>query len=100
MLRYTIRYNPEAEEDLAGSFEWGVEKWGLDAAIRWYDFMEAAIGERLSNFPLSCPIAPEDQAFDYEVRHLILGRYRVLFCLVRDEVIVIHIRGPFVDDEG
>lgn len=98
MRRYSIRYNPEAIEDLAGSYEWGVENWGEVAAARWYDFMESAIDTRLSSLPLSCPLAPEDQAFDFDVRHLVLGRYRVLFRIVAYEVIIIHIRGPFVTE--
>ena len=97
MGTFIIRFNPKALKDLSASFEWGVENWGTDAATRWYNELERLIHLRLSAMPESCPIAPENEEFDLEVRYLIFGRYRVIFVVKDDVVLVLHIRGPFVD---
>ncbi len=43
-------------------------------ADRWYGEIEAAI-LGLSDFPLRFQVAPEDGAFDEEIRHRIVGSY-------------------------
>ena len=48
------------------------------------------------NFPHRCPLAPEDDEFSFEVRQLLYGskqhRYRILFTIHADLVVIIHIR--------
>ena len=95
MKKYTIRYNPEALSDLADSFEWGVQNWGNEAARKWYNQIETVIERRLSALPASCPLAPESNDFETEVRQLLHGRYRVLFAIKDDVVRVLYIRGPY-----
>lgn len=95
MKKYSIRYNPEAITDLEDSFEWGLQAWGLDAARKWYIGMNELLMRRLSSMPESCPIAPENNYFDFEVRQLNYGRYRILFTIKDNSVRVLYIRGPF-----
>ena len=45
--------------------------------------------------PMACPLAPENADFDFELRHLIIRRYRVLFTADENTVFVLRIRGPF-----
>jgi plasmid stabilization system protein ParE len=97
MGSFKIRYHPKALNDLSASFEWVAENWGADAARKWYNELERLIEGRLSRMPGSCPIAPENEEFDLEVRHLIFGRYRVIFAIKDGVGIVLHICGPFVD---
>lgn len=95
MKKFAIRYNPEALIDLADSFEWGVQSWGAEAARKWYNEIERVIQSRLASMPASCPLAPENNDFDFEVRQLIYGRYRILFTITGDLVRVLYIRGPY-----
>jgi hypothetical protein len=46
----------------------------------------------LENLPTRCPIAPENDAFDVEVRQLLFGKYRILFWIDGRIVRVLHIR--------
>ena len=43
----------------------------------------------LENAPKRCPIAPESKHVSFEIQHLIVGEYRILF-RVNDEDILIH----------
>jgi plasmid stabilization system protein ParE len=95
VTEYLVRFSPAARKNLSDSFNWGAEKWGLDRALAWLDTMEASIEKQLSRFPLACPVAPESKEFDAEVRHLILGRYRVIFTIRKGDVLVLTIRGPY-----
>ena len=64
----------------------------VDAALKWYDHMEAKI-KTLETSPARCPVAEESQYFNFEIRHLIIGNYRVLFRIDGTTVKVLHIRG-------
>ena len=98
MRRFGLRYNPEALSDLSDSFEWGVQFWGGEAARKWYNEIDLSIERRLSSMPESCPLAPESDDLDIEIRQLILGRYRILFTIEYDLVRVLYIRGPYSED--
>lgn len=66
-----------------------------DTATRWYNDLLVAI-ESLASFPLRCSLAPEDEAFNVKIRHLLYGRkrrrYRALFTIAKDTVHVLHFR--------
>lgn len=53
--------------------------------------MTAAI-ESLENFPFRCPLAPESDRFGAEIRHLIFGKYRILFIIEDEIVYVLRVR--------
>ena len=95
MREYTVRVSPFAEQDLVDSYAWGVENWGIERADSWLDEMEQKVFHRLSKMPKGFPIAPESQEFDIEVRHFVVGRYRILFTIGGSEVLVLRVRGPF-----
>ena len=99
MKRYRVEFSDDAKRDLGRSFEWEREKWGSAAALRWYRKLKAQTRETLTHFPLSQPIAPESEEVSGEIRHMIFGRYRILFEIVDNTVRVLHIRGAFVDNE-
>jgi plasmid stabilization system protein ParE len=88
----TVRFSQEALTDLWASFEWGVDAWGLERAL---DGMDDLIRARLAIMPLSHPIAPETFELNIEIRHLVIGRYRVLFTVIGREVLLVRVRGPF-----
>ena len=96
MKKYKVSYTSEFVLDFNDSFDWGIANWGERLALNWADQVEDRIAQVLSKSPKGCPIAPESEYLnDNEIRHLIIGRYRVLFTIEQDEVTVIHLRGPF-----
>jgi plasmid stabilization system protein ParE len=95
MKTYRVVLGPLAAQDLRRSFEWGVEHWGFDNAEKWFHHLHEMIIDNLSIMPLACPVAPETEEFEHEVRHLIIGRYRALFTVEGDEVFVTRVAGPF-----
>ncbi len=64
-------------------------------AARWLDRFEKTL-QTLSDNPRRCPLAPEDDLVDAEVRQLLFGRgrsvYRALFTISGDDVQVLHVR--------
>jgi len=95
MKTYRVVLGPLAVQDLRRSFEWGVEHWGYDKAETWFQHVHEMIIDNLSMMPLACPIARETEELEKEVRHLIIGRYRVLFTVEAEEVFVTRVTGPF-----
>src|SRR5438874_9555585 len=92
---YRVRVARSASDDLWRSFEWGVENWGLERAQKWFDQMDELIHVRLTSMPYSNPLAPETFELDFEVRQLLAGRYRILYTVKGEEVMVVRVRGPF-----
>lgn len=96
MPKYTVSFLPEAFDDILRSYEWGVERWGGAAAEKWLRDLYRSVYRTLEISPLGCPLAPENNHWDSEVRQLIFLRYRILF-MVRTrekEVVVVRISGP------
>lgn len=92
---YQVLFTPKAEEDILESYEWGVSQWGRERAEFWMRALNAAIFERLTKYPMSCPPAPESRSASREVRHLVLDRYRIIFEISGTTVIVLRLTGPF-----
>lgn len=95
MKSYTVSFSEKAFEDLISSVEWGVEAWGEEMALAWYDDVMNTIAERLGTFPNATSLAPDSEEYDVEVRQTVIGRYRVLFHVGEKVVTVLHIRGPY-----
>src|SRR5438874_10292347 len=95
MAKYRGFFTPDADAEVLDSYLWGVEYWGEDAAKLWLRELYSAVFRRLTTFPLSCPLAPENFASERQVRHFLFGRYRVLFEIKDDMVIVLQLVGPF-----
>lgn len=70
-------------------------------ADRWLDRFEEALAGLSSN-PDRCPLAPESDRVESEIRQLRFGRrggaFRVLFAIRDDTVLVLHIRRASMDD--
>jgi len=60
-------------------------------AERWVERIFEAIWS-LEAFPERCPLVPERGLLEIEIRHRIVGDYRVLFAVDGRAVIVIHVR--------
>jgi plasmid stabilization system protein ParE len=97
-MTYSLRVTARAEADLERLYDSLVERRGPDAARIWYELFTVAV-ERLATRPLTCGLAYEDRDFDAEIRHLLFGfpgsrRYRALFTVRGEEVVVLTIRAP------
>ena len=100
MARFKVFFSEEADEEVLKSYEWGLLFWGQDQADNWLRDLYNSVIERLSELPLSCPLAPESDYLGDEVRHYLFGRYRILFEIQGDEVTVIRLLGPYTDLPG
>ncbi len=97
MLQYKVTFLAEAYDDIINSFEWGVSRWGDELAQKWLKDLYETIFSVLETSPLGCPIAPDNDEWDFEVRMLVFLRYRILFTILNDEkeVVVVRLSGPY-----
>jgi plasmid stabilization system protein ParE len=96
MKKYKVILHPDAESDIESSFKWGRRAWGEENAKLWVRKLRRAITKQLTSLPLACPRAPESEQLDVSIRHLIVGRYRVLFTATGRTVTILHVRGPYI----
>lgn len=93
-MTYRVIVQPQAERDLELVFHW-ISDYSHSVADRWLDGIQTAI-HGLEHYPQRCPLIPENDAFDVEVRQLLFGKrrsvYRIIF-VIRDETVhVITVR--------
>lgn len=96
MKKYEVILHPDAETDIRSSYEWGCRVWGAKRAKAWIRELRQTIKSRLTSMPLGCPLAPESEELDIPIRHLIVGRYRILFIVKKRAVTILHVRGSYV----
>ncbi len=93
-MTYRVITQPSAETGADQAFRWLYER-SPEAAVRWYRGLRQAI-ESLAEHPQRCPLAPENEQFEEEIRQLLYGRrrgvYRLLFTIEGDTVSVLYIR--------
>jgi plasmid stabilization system protein ParE len=96
MKKYPVIFHPDAEIDIASSYQWGRRVWGDEKAKAWVRELRHTIRSQLTSVPLGCPLAPESKDLDIPIRHLIASRYRILFIVEKKTVTILHVRGPYV----
>jgi plasmid stabilization system protein ParE len=79
-----------AERDMEAAYR-RMMRDAPSGADQWYEDISAAI-DSLGEMPERCPLAPEASFFKQEVRHLILGSYRILFTVGERHVRVMTVR--------
>ncbi len=90
-MRYRVELADRAKSDLFEIYLWIAEDSAVNAA-RWVVALESEI-LGLDVSPERCVIAPENEEIEeFEVRQLLVGRYRVLFIVRERKVFVLHIR--------
>jgi len=95
-MAYRVEISRLAETEALEAFVWKGEQLGMQAATRWYNGLMQAIYS-LQEFPHRCPLAPESDVFEEEIRQLLYGKrsdtYRILFSIRNDTTASIpHIR--------
>lgn len=95
MKKYRINIKSTAEKDLIRRYQQIAEE-SPQNALSWYLQIIEAI-EKLDQLAERCTIAPEDEDLRLGIRHLIIGRYRVLYIINGDTVDVLHLRHVRMD---
>jgi plasmid stabilization system protein ParE len=94
-MKYKVIIEKPAEQDIDEAFLWQCGLLPLARAEKWFAGLLKAI-RSLSRFPRRHALAPENEAFDEEIRQLLYGRghsqYRILFTIRAGEVHILHIR--------
>ena len=94
-MTFRVEMSAEAEHDAEEILAWLWSQGAGETGIRWFLAMEDAIAS-LSQFPKSCPLAPENEHFPFELRQFLYGQkphvYRILFTIDGDIVDILHIR--------
>lgn len=93
MKRYRIVITPFAADNINETYEWYLSETP-DYAAPWLDGIRSRILE-LETLPESHAVAPESEAFDCEIRHLLFGRgtpWRIFFTIEGSTVQVLHVR--------
>jgi plasmid stabilization system protein ParE len=91
-MRYEVVVQPVAEAELEECYRY-IWKDAPKRAARWRKEVLGKV-ESLSRWPKRCPLAPESGALGYEIRHLVVGAYRLFFTIDHQarRVHVLHVR--------
>ena len=93
-MTFEVVLTEQAQEDAEQAYLWIAEREPEGAQQWWIGLVDAVMS--LENLPLRCPIAPENQYFEEEIRMFLYGRrksqFRILFTLDGQTVVVLHIR--------
>ncbi len=95
MKKYKVIFSQSAENNIYESYEWGCQEWGEEFAIKWAIELKNSVEKILKLFPYSQPIAPESYDVLFEIRQMLVGRYRVLFRIDELTVEILHVKGSF-----
>ena len=90
MKTYQINIRPTAELDICNRYE-QIYSESPENAKHWYKELISAI-RTLEQLAFRCPIAEEDAEFKLGIRHLVVGRYRVIYLTTDTSVEVLHVR--------
>ncbi len=90
MKQYEVIILPNAEQDIEESYLY-IKKDSPQNALNWYRDIYNKI-QSLSTLPLRCPLAPENDFFEEEIRHLIIQSYRILYTIKDTTVYILHAR--------
>jgi plasmid stabilization system protein ParE len=94
-MGFRVKQTEQADYDLDVILERLLAQEAGDAGLRWFRKLKESI-DSLAEMPERCMLAPENAEFPFEVRQLLYGhkphRYRVLFTIEAETVVVLHIR--------
>jgi plasmid stabilization system protein ParE len=99
-MKFTVVTLRAAERDCRRILEF-IRARSKAGARAWARALDKALGHLEENAD-ACPLAPENEYVDFEVRDTLFKTrrgliYRMLFTIRDDTVIVLHVRGPGQD---
>ena len=88
-MSFSIQLTDTAYHDLDAIMDY----IALDNPVRAESFVDELLDKirSLTRSPKRCPIAPENGRRNYELRHLIHGKYRILFTLKEKDIIILRV---------
>jgi plasmid stabilization system protein ParE len=89
-MEYSVLLETRAHDDMLAIAAW-IARDSRAEAERWMQRLWNGV-ESLRSFPERCPITREEGAPGTEIRHLIVGDYRILFTICGGDVRVLHVR--------
>lgn len=89
-MTYKVVVTPTAQRHLIEAFKYIAGRSPLNAE-RWFNRIQDAIASR-GLMPKRCPLAPETEYLDVELRHLIHKPYRIIFSIRGRTVRVLYVR--------
>ncbi|MGH9835858.1 MAG: type II toxin-antitoxin system RelE/ParE family toxin [Blastocatellia bacterium] len=89
-MSYKVEITEKAQEEARQALRWIAQYSPEKAALWHFELMEKV--DSLENFPARCPLAPESKTHGKEIRHLIFGKYRILFIIEDETVYVLRVR--------
>jgi len=89
-MSYKVEITEKAQEEARQALRWIAQYSPEKAALWHFELMEKV--DSLENFPARCPLAPESKTHRKEIRHLIFGKYRILFIIEDETVYVLRVR--------
>jgi plasmid stabilization system protein ParE len=87
---FRVEPTENALSDAEEAFLW-IHDESPEATFKWYEGLLERFRSLQKN-PFRCSIAPESVFFDEEIRHLIYGKYRILFIAVEKNVFILRVR--------
>ena len=93
-MTYRVEITKTAKKELLEAYNW-IRDESPNQASKWLKDIQSVI-QTLKEFPLRCPLAPENDLFPIEIRQFLYGKrsgiYRILFFIQKDVVYISHIR--------
>ena len=90
-MKYLVRIAPSALKDIENIYQW-LKADAPHRADSWFKGLFEVV-DSLQTMPLRCPIAPESEIVDQEIRCLLYKkRYRILYQVENQIVRIYHIR--------
>jgi toxin ParE1/3/4 len=87
--RFKVIITRSAEADIATIWDF-ISQDSTENATHFILKIEAQINS-LKNLPLRCPIIKESSHLGIAYRHFIIDKYRIIFKIIEDEVIILRI---------
>jgi len=87
---FRVEFSGRAQRDIGAIFEY-IRHDSPIAAIRWREKLLQKL-RSLSTMPEACGYAPESNLTGAEVRQLLFGRYRILFTIQSERVLIVTVR--------
>ena len=88
--QYKIDIAPEVAEEIENIYLY-ISMDSPQNALQWYFDIYDRV-QSLKDLPTRCPMAFESRYYDFEIRHLIFKKYRILFRIQNKTIQIIHIR--------
>ncbi len=86
---FALRFNPRAAADIEEIHDF-LAAYSSAAADQTLDLIQQAISG-LREFPRRYAVAPESEKASIELRHLIVGNYRVIYSILGNVVFVYRV---------